>query len=227
MTVEQAPQAPPRASMEQLLAEYAPLAPAPLCGEIMAHQAHSLVAVWEAAERLAGCPLPAPFWAYAWPGGSALARVLLDSPSYVRGRRVLDFGGGGGVVSLAAAHAGAGNVTINDIDPWALLAASIAARAQSLSLATLHVDLCDDAAAVADFDVVLCSDLAYERRHAPRQRRTLERARRDGATVLIADAGRPYFDPAGLRQLAEYTIAVPQDLEGTTSRLARVYEMEP
>lgn len=223
----EAPPAPSRVAMERLLAEHAPLAPAPLCREIMAHQAHSLVAVWEAAERLAGCTLPAPFWAYAWPGGSALARVLLDSPAHVQGRRVLDFGGGGGVASLAAAYAGALTVTINDIDPWALLVASIAADAQALPLATLHADLSDDQAAVAGFDVVLCSDLAYERRHAPRQRRALERARRNGATVLIADAGRAYFDAAGLRLLAEYRLDVPEDLEGTATRVARVYVMEP
>ena len=219
------PTAPERAAMERFLRDHAPLTPVALCPEISVHQAHGLMDVWDAAERLAGGTLPSPFWAYAWPAGSALARVVLDDPGHVRGRRVLDFGGGGGVAGLAAAHAGAAAVTVNDIDPWALLAARIAADAQHLPLATLLADLCADASPVDAYDVILCSDLAYERHQAPRQRRVLERARQNGATVLVADAGRTYFDPADMRLLAEYAVAVPADLEGTSMRVARVYEL--
>jgi predicted nicotinamide N-methyase len=214
--------APPRLLLERLLAEFAPLAAAPLCPEIRVHQARSLVAVWEAAEQLAGQSLPAPFWAYAWAGGAALARVLLDEPARVRGLRVLDFGGGGGVTSLAAARAG-GLVTLNDIDPWALLVAGIAADAQDLSVTTLQDDICARPAAADAYDVVLCSDLAYERSQAPLQRRVLERAARRGAAVLVADAGRKYFDATGMTLLAEYEVDVPLDLEGTDVRVARVY----
>ena len=217
--------APPRAALERLLAEHAPLAPAPLCPEICIHQAHALIDVWEAAERLAGRPLPAPFWAYAWPGGCALARVLLDQPALVRGQRVLDFGAGGGVASLAAAHAGAAAVTANDIDPWALLVVDIAARAQRLTVGTFGDDLCATPALVDDYDVVLCSDLAYERREAPRQRAVLERAAANRAAVLVADAGRTYFDDTGMSRIAEYAMAVPADLEGVTRREARVYRL--
>jgi predicted nicotinamide N-methyase len=214
--------APPRHLLEEVLAAFAPLAPAPLCPEIRVHQAPSLIAVWEAAERLAGQPLPAPFWAYAWAGGAALARVLLDQPARVRGLNVLDFGGGGGVASLAAARAG-GITTLNDIDPWALLVARIAADAQQLNLATLQDDLCVQPSAADAYDVVLCSDLAYERSQAPLQRRVLERAAHRGASVLVADAGRKYFDATGMTLLAEYEVAVPPDLEGTELRVARVY----
>jgi predicted nicotinamide N-methyase len=183
------------------------------------------VAVWEAAERIAGDALPAPFWAYPWPGGSALARVVLDAPELVRGREVLDFGAGGGIVSLAAAHAGASVVVANDIDPWALLVTRLAARAQSLTVDTLADDICTVPALVDDFDVVLCSDLAYERSQAPRQRHVLERAARGGALVLVADAGRTYFDATGMQQLAEYVLDVPHDLEGTFQRTARVFRL--
>lgn len=217
--------APSRGALERLLAEHAPLAPAPLCPEIRTHQAHALIDIWEAAERLAGQPLPAPFWAYAWPGGCALGRVLLDQPSLVRDQRVLDFGAGGGVTALAAARAGAGVVTANDIDPWALLVVDIAARAQDLVVGTFGDDMCETPALVDDFDVVLCSDLAYERREAPRQRAVLERAAANRATVLIADAGRTYFDDAGMTRIAEYEMRVPLDLEGVHRRQARVYRM--
>ncbi|HEX6307248.1 MAG TPA: methyltransferase domain-containing protein [Longimicrobiales bacterium] len=214
---------PQRADLEALLATHAPLAPVPLCPEIRAHQAHNLVAVWEAAERLAGRPLAAPFWAYAWPAGCALARVLLDAPALVRDRSVLDFGAGGGVTALAAARAGAASVTANDIDPWALLVTEIAAAAQQLDIATLAGDVCETPALADDFDVMLCGDLAYERREAPRQRRVLVRAAAQGATVLVADAGRTYFDATGMTLLGEYELDVPEDLEGVARRRALVY----
>lgn len=219
--------APTRADLERLLAAYAPLSPVPLCPEILAHQAHALVDVWDAAERLAGTPLAAPFWAYPWAGGCALARVLLDSPELVRGRSVIDFGAGGGVASLAAARQGAAQVIANDIDPWALLVARIAAEAQQLNVSTLRDDVCGTPALIDDFDVVLCSDLAYERRETPRQRKVLDRAAANGATVLVADAGRTYFDEGGLTLLAEYEIDVPHDLEGVPRRRARVYRLSP
>ena len=211
--------------MERLLAEHAPLAPVPLCPEILAHQARTLIDIWEAAERVAGQPLAAPFWAYAWPGGCALARVLLDRPDLVHGQRVIDFGAGGGVTSMAAARAGAASVTANDIDPWALLVVDIAARAQSLAVATLGDDICETPALIDDYDVVLCSDLAYERREAPRQRAVLQRAAANQSLVLVADAGRTYFDDAGMERLAAYEMDVPQDLEGVTRREARVYRI--
>lgn len=208
-----------------MLAEFAPLSPAPLCPGILVHQAHALIEVWEAAEHLAGEPLPSPFWAYPWAGGCALARVLMDSPELVRGLDVLDFGAGGGVTSLAAVRAGARSTTANDIDPWSLLVTRIAADAQGLAVQTLIEDICEEPALVDDFDVVLCGDLAYERRQAPRQRAVLDRAFANGATVLVADAGRTYFEPGGLELLAEYEVAVPVDLEGRSSRTARCYRM--
>jgi predicted nicotinamide N-methyase len=220
------PTVPDRAALERLLASHAPLGPAPLCPEILVHNARSLVDVWEAAERLAGDVLPAPFWAYPWPGGSALARVILDEPTLVRGRSVLDFGAGGGVTALAAARAGASAVVANDIDPWALLVVEITAAAQMLEVATMNEDLCATPALADDFDVLLCSDLAYERSETPRQRAVLRRAVRQRATVLVADAGRAYFDDTGMRQIGSFDVDVPQDLEGVTRRTARVYRME-
>ena len=181
--------------------------------------------IWEAAERLAGEPLAAPFWAYAWPAGCALARVLLDHPELVRAQRVLDFGAGGGVTSIAAAYAGAAAVTANDIDPWALLVVDIAARAQELEVSAFSEDLCDAPALVDDYDVVLCSDMSYEKKETPRQRAVLERAVSNRAAVFVADAGRTYFDATGMTLLAEYELEVPLDLEGVSRREARVYRL--
>lgn len=210
-------------ALAAFLDEYAPLGPAPLVEEVRVFQGRGVLEVWEAAERLAGCPLPAPFWAYPWPGGVALARVVLDEPEWVVGRRVLDLGTGGGIAALAAARAGAREVVANDVDGWALATARIAAARQGLVLTPLLGDLTQDLRVAAEFDVVLCGDLAYERRAAPRQRAFLERAYAAGACVLVADAERAYFDPTGLRLLATYTVPVPRDLEGVAERTARVY----
>jgi predicted nicotinamide N-methyase len=216
------PPPPPEGELRALLDAHAPLRPAPLSPEIRIFHAHSLVEVWEAAERAAGEVLPSPFWAYPWPAGAALARVILDRPERVAGRRVLDFGCGGGIASLAAAFAGAAQVCANDVDPWALAVTSLAAAAQGLSVTPLLEDLTARETLPA-CDVVLCADLGYERSVAPAQRALLQRALAAGATVLAADAGRAYFDPAGFSLLAEYDLDVPDDLEGVNRRTARVY----
>lgn len=199
-------------------------------------QARVLTEVWEAADGLAGRPLPAPFWAYAWPGGAALARVLLDHPDWVRGQTVLDVGCGGGVTALAAARAGAARVLANDEDPWALAVARLASQAQGLSIEPLPGDLAAAADArtpaaggldgiVPHVDVALAGDLGYERSGAPRIHRLLKRLSRGGARALVADAGRVYFDDAGLDEVATFTVDVPKDLEGTAERTVTVYRL--
>ena len=217
---------PPAGALARVLDRYAPFGPAPLCPEVGVFYARSLVELWAAAEELAGGELPAPFWAYAWPAGCALARVLLDRPELARGKRVLDFGCGGGVSGLAAARAGAVHVVANDLDPWALATAELAGARQQLALQTLLADLTAEPERARGFDLVLCGDLAYERSQASPQRDLLLRAREAGARVLMADAERSYFRPDGLRLLAEYRMPVPRDLEGVDERTARVYEME-
>jgi predicted nicotinamide N-methyase len=101
----------------------------------------------------------------------------------------------------------------------------LAAERQNLNIELLRADLTRGSMRDFSYDVVLCSDLAYERQAAPRQRLFLERARQCGARVLVADAGRTYFKPDGWKRIAEYTIAVPKDLEGVEIRTARVYEL--
>ena len=209
-----------------LLDAHAPLLPAPLCPELRVHHARSLVEVWEAAERAAGMELPAPFWAYPWAAGAALARVLLDQPERVRGRRVLDLGAGGGIASIAAAHAGAAQVVANDIDAWALATVARAAQANGVTVETLLADITVEPGRVAAFDVVLCGDLAYEQREAPRQQALLRRAAGRGALVLAADAGRTYFSPEGMTLVATFHLQVPRDLEGVEERTARVFELD-
>ncbi|MGQ0814551.1 MAG: class I SAM-dependent methyltransferase [Gemmatimonadota bacterium] len=216
--------APPTDALARLLEQYAPFAPAPLSPEIAVFQGRSLVEVWEAAEQLAGENLPAPFWAYPWAAGCALARVVLDHPEYVRDLRVLDLGAGGGIVAIAAKRAEAREVVANDVDPWAIAVMRLAAQRQRIALSYRQDDLTETISAVDGFDVVLCSDMAYEKRMAPKYQALLQRAKNRGARVLVADAGRTYFDASGMKRLAEYELEVPKDLEGVEVRIARVYE---
>jgi predicted nicotinamide N-methyase len=217
--------APPDTLLAGLLDRYAPFKTAALVPEISVFYGRSLIEVWEAAERLAGATLNAPFWAYPWAAGVALARVVLDHPQWVQGLRVLDFGCGGGVAALAAARAGAGVVVANDVDPWALATARLAAQRQELHIGTWCADLTRMTDLAADFDLILCSDLAYEKRMAPRQRAVLDGAARAGVRVLVADAGRKYFRTDGLQEIACFHIDVPADLEGVERRTARVFQL--
>jgi predicted nicotinamide N-methyase len=216
---------PDRKKLAELLDRFAPFTPAPLSQEIKVFQANSLVQIWEEAEKIAGENLPSPFWAYPWAAGCALARVVLDNPDWFTDQRVLDLGAGGGVVSIAARYAGAAEVVANDVDPWALEVIKLAAERQNLKLTYLLGDLTHDRASADKFDVVLCSDMAYEKRMTPRYAALLQHAKAAGARVIVADAGRKYFDPAGMKLIAEYTLAVPRDLEGVAERTARVYEL--
>jgi predicted nicotinamide N-methyase len=213
------------AELEALLDAYAPLSPVPLCPEILAFSAQSLVVIWQAAERVAGEILPSPFWAFPWPAGIAIARTLLDDPALVRGRTVIDVGAGGGVSCLAAARAGAARVLASDIDPWALAVTRLAAQRQGLEVETLQSDITADAGVLDGFDVVLCGDLGYDRSAATRERAAIERAVEHGATALIGDAGRTYFDSGGLELVASHTLDVVADLEGTERKVARVYRL--
>jgi predicted nicotinamide N-methyase len=216
--------APPPHMLAELLDRHAPFGPVPLCPEIAVFHARSLVEFWEAAERLAERELPAPFWAYPWAGGQALARVLLDHPDWTRGRRVLDVGAGGGIATLAAARAGAKAVTANDLDPWALATTMLAAERQQLHIATLAGDITASPGVLDGFDLLLVSELAYERGAISAQHAFVREALAAGVRVLLADAGRTYFDALGCTEVTRYRLTVPVDLEGVSERVARVFD---
>lgn len=221
------PEPPPDPQLLDFLDRYAPLREVPLCPEIRAFRADSLVAVWEAAETLAGGILPSPFWAFPWPAGIAIARLLMDHPQVARGRSVIDMGAGGGVSCLAAARAGARRVVACDVDPWALAVARLAAQRQALQIETLQDDPAQRPERLDPFDLVLCADLAYDGRTAARERAALQRAVERGATVLVANAGRKYFDGSDWALLLELVVPVTPDLEGVAQRTARVHGAGP
>lgn len=220
------PLPPPDGDVETLLDAFAPFAAIDLCPSLSAFAARSLVEVWEAAERMAGVTLQAPFWAFPWPAGIGLAHAVLDRPELVEGLDVIDVGAGGGVAAFACARAGARRVVACDIDPWALTVTRIGAARQGLAVETLRADVTVTPAVLDAFDVVLCGDLAYDGRSAAAERSALDAAAVRGATVLVADAGRTYFDPAGMQLMAELSLPVVQDLEGCERKTVRVFRIE-
>lgn len=188
------------------------LMPVPLVPELKLHLAHEAVPLWQKTEEELGqMGLPPPFWAFAWAGGQALARHVLDNPHLVGGKSVLDLASGSGLVGIAAMKAGAVSVLAADIDLFAVEAISLNANANGVMLETSADDLL--ASAPPDVDVILVGDLFYEKGLAERLLAWLEMARTQGCAVLIGDPGRSYLPREKLVAAASYRVPVTRDLE--------------
>jgi len=203
-----------------ILSNTRPLKP-PHCPEITLYLADEAVALWQlSAEELDQQGLPLPFWAFAWAGGQALARYLLDNPHSVSGKQVYDLASGSGIVAIAAKLAGAGGVTAVDIDPYAIAAIELNARANGVSLLTLQSDIIGQP---LQADVLLVGDLFYEREIAEPLFAWLKQCQQAGTLVLIGDPGRTYLPREGLIELACYQIEVSRELEDQDIKVTRVW----
>lgn len=214
-------------SAERFVLATTRLQPAPFVPELTLYLGEDIVGLWERTEAWVGrSGLPPPFWAFAWAGGLGLARYVLDHPESVRGRRVLDLATGCGVVAVAAALVGAGQVTANDVDPLALAAVQVNAEANGVRVDIVPGDLLGTAttgpaagqppwsAGIGPVDVVLAGDVFYDHDLAADVLLFLQRAAERGARVLIGDPGRRYLPRALLLPLDRYHVPVPRDLEG-------------
>jgi predicted nicotinamide N-methyase len=196
------------------------LAP-PLVPEITLQLAHEALPLWEKTEEELGeVGLPPPYWAFAWAGGQALARYILDHPEAVAGRTVLDFASGSGLVGIAALHAGAAAATASEIDAVAL--AAIAVNAEGAPLVMTSADLIgrDEG-----WDVILVGDAFYEKPLADRLLPWLHGLVRRGALVLIGDPGRSYMPKSGLERLATYAVPVTRALEDAEIKRTTVWRL--
>ncbi len=196
----------------------------PFISEIPLHLAHEVLPLWTETEALRQGHMPPPYWAFAWAGGQAVARYLLDRPETVRGRRVLDCGSGSGLCAIAAMRSGAAETTASDIDPYAVEAIAMNAAEAGVSVQATADDLIG---ADAGWDVVLIGDLFYERPLADRVEAWCRALARRGATVLAGDPGRSYLPKQGLTQLALYEVATITELEDREVRRTAVYRVEP
>ena len=194
---------------------------APLIPEIRLSLATEMVPLWQATEAdLSELGLPPPYWAFAWAGGQAVARYILDNPDIVAGKRVLDFASGSGLVAIAAAQAGAAQVTASDIDPYAVAAIALNATANDVTISATGNDLIGERGA---WDVVLAGDICYERPLADRVEAWLRALSENGVTVFMGDPGRTYLPKAGLEWVVRYAVKTTRELEDSDVRNAVVW----
>lgn len=194
----------------------------PLVPEFLLRAASELTPLWEATEAAAARPQPPPFWAFPWVGGQALARFVLDHPSLVAKKRVLDFASGGGLVALAARRAGAAVVTAVDIDRMAIVAAAVNAQANELEL---DLVLGDVVGSNPNADVILTGDICYEGASAPRIAVWLRVLARDHELVLLGDGGRAFLPDRKLALQARYEVPTTREIESSERREAAVWRV--
>jgi predicted nicotinamide N-methyase len=193
--------------------------------ELTLYLADEITPIWKMTEEaLAEIGLPPPFWAFAWAGGQALARYILDNPQVVAGKAVVDFASGSGIVAIAAAKAGAARVLAADIDPFCGAALSLNAEANGVACDDTDADLLD-APPPAWAEVILAGDICYEKPLAERVMAWLAAARAAGATVMIGDPGRSYFPREGLTKLAQYQVPTTRELEDMEVKKTAVWTL--
>jgi predicted nicotinamide N-methyase len=200
------------------------LLPVPMVPEIRLHLAAESLPIWQKAEEELGrLNVPPPWWAFAWAGGQALARYVLDNPDVAAGRSVLDLGAGSGLGAIAAARAGAVSVLAADVDPYALAAMALNAEANGIAFETTGADLL--ASGPRAFGLVMVGDLFYERPLAERALAFVTAARGLGADVLVGDPQRSYFPKDRFTQIAEYSVPVTRDLEDMEIKRTAVWRL--
>lgn len=192
--------------------------------ELVLHLADEITPIWRMTEEaLQEIGLPPPFWAFAWAGGQALARYVLDHPQIVAGKRVIDFASGSGLVGIAAMKAGAASVLAADIDVFCGAALAVNAAANGVEIAFTDTDLLD--APPPPADLILAGDICYEKPLAEKVMAWLAAGRAAGATVLIGDPGRSYFPREGLTKLAEYQVPTTRELEDQEVKKTAVWTL--
>ena len=195
---------------------------APLVPEITLHLASEITPIWQATEDwLKEHNIEPPFWAFAWPGGQALARYVLDHPETVAGKRVLDFAAGCGIAAIACARAGAASVEAAEIDLLSVAAIRMNAAANGVSVLAENHDV---VGAACRWDVILCGDVCYE---APMTGYILPwlRAMARTAEVWVADPGRAYLPRAGILSIARYVVPTSLELEDRTERTVNLFRL--
>jgi predicted nicotinamide N-methyase len=193
-----------------------------LVPEIALHLATEITPIWQATEDwLDAHDVEPPFWAFAWPGGQALARHVLDHRSCVADRRVLDFASGGGIAAIACALAGAASVEAAEIDRLARAAIRLNARANRVLVATPGIDV---VGAACRWDLILCGDVCYEAPMTAHIMPWLRQMARQ-AEVWLADPGRAYLPRDHLAGFATYRVPTSLELEDRAEREVTLYRL--
>ncbi|HEX9447805.1 MAG TPA: methyltransferase [Dongiaceae bacterium] len=205
------------------------LAP-PLTPEIQLYLATEITPIWQATEEtLATGNIPPPYWAFAWPGGQALTRYLLDNPGWVKERRVLDFAAGSGLTAIGVAKAGAAMIEAAEIDAFAIAAIELNAAANDVVIKVIQDDVIGHGLAeeAGRWDVVLAGDVCYEKPMAERVIAWFRQLATRGVTILMGDPGRAYLPGNGLVEVARYRVPTSLELEDRMERETIVWRLMP
>jgi predicted nicotinamide N-methyase len=214
------------AARRALIRAHTTLAAPALVPELRLHLATEVTPLWRATQALLDdAGMPPPFWAFAWPGGQALARFLLDDATPVARREVFALAAGSGVDAIAAARAGAARVVAADVDPFARSAIALNALANRVAVEVVDGDPLDGEPPAVD--VILAGDVCYDQRMAPLVIAWLRRAAAAGTEVLIADPGRAYFPDAGIERLGWHRVPTSRELEDGDSRETVIARLLP
>ena len=196
----------------------------PLVPEIKLYLAEESLPIWlKTEEELGEINVPPPFWAFAWAGGQALARYLLDNRDLVAGKTVLDLGCGSGLTAIAPMMAGAKSALAADIDMLALAATTLNAEANGVIVSVTSENLL--AFPPKPFDVTLVGDLFYERAMSDHVLAYIEAAARQGSAILIGDPQRNYFPRDRFTKVAEYNVPVTRELEDNEIKRTAVWRL--
>lgn len=207
---------------QKFIHQHTVIASPTLVPEIKLHLATEVTPLWQANETLLQAKnLDPPYWAFAWPGGQAMARYILDHPETVRGKSVFDFGAGSGLGAIAAALAGAAISIGNDLDA---LAGTAMAMNAALNNAAILIDQQNHLNQTLDADIILVGDMCYERGSAEMILQWLRRLARDHY-VLLADPGRKYVPTDGLMELIRYDVPTSLELEDRSMRSTTVWQL--
>lgn len=214
----------------RLIGAYTELRSPAIVPEIKLHLGSDLLAFWQQTEvalyarTVASGDTPPPYWAFAWPGGQALARYILDRRSEFAGKSFLDFGAGSGLVAIAAALAGAEPVIAAEIDSGALTAMEVNAAANGVFIEAIEYDIIGGS---GRWQIICAGDICYERPLAERAIAWLRQLAAEGVEVLIGDPGRSYFPASGTVKLASYEIPTSREIEDREIRETSVYRLLP
>jgi predicted nicotinamide N-methyase len=211
------------ANAEDFIRAQTRLLPVPHAPELLLHVADEATELWQKTEEELGeMGLPPPFWAFAWAGGQALARYILDNPDLVAGKRVLDFASGSGLVAIAAAQAGAAHVEASEIDAFAMRAITLNAEANGVQdrITPLQRDVIGEKEA---WDVILAGDICYQKDIADKVSAWLLERHQAGVTVMIGDPGRSYLPRENLTEIAVYQVPTTRSLEDAEIKRSAVW----
>jgi predicted nicotinamide N-methyase len=198
--------------------------------EVKLHLASEILALWQESETvlysksISSGEVPPPYWAFAWPGGQALARYILDHGSEFASKSVLDFGSGSGLVAISAAMAGAEPVIAAETDAGARVAIELNAAANGVFVEAIEHDVIG---AAGCWDIILAGDMCYERPLSERMLAWLRQLAAEDMLVVIGDPGRSYFPQTGVVRLNTYQVPTSRELEDREMRETSVYRLLP